>query len=285
MLLIGFINADGQTNGTKNFATTNLVITGDTFVCLHNDTAIYTYSVPHVDTVTYSWNVPAAYILPPVDSSTISVIWYYGGSCGTNTIRVVEQSAGGYIDTGYLNVHVSPKPYANFSSSYLDPIYTKDILYFRDESSGNAFLPVRNWLWSFGDGSTSHFQFPTYFWNTSGNMDVTLTVGNDCGCTDTAHEMITVLENVFVLPNIFTPNKDGYNDEFEVRNSGMSAFTLTIYNRFGAIIFETTGKEIAWDGTNTAGMLMDDGTYFYTVKATSETGKNFNKSGFITLLR
>lgn len=79
-----------------------------------------------------------------------------------------------------------------------------------------------------------------------------LTVFNSNGCFDTASVKIYVEPNLTVyIPNAFTPDGDGTNDCFEVISSGASnkGFNLSIYNRWGELIFESSQKNACWDGT------------------------------------
>ena len=48
---------------------------------------------------------------------------------------------------------------------------------------------------------------------------------------------------------------------------------------------ETTTPEYRWDGTNDKGVKLSDGTYYYILKATTYTGKVYEKTGYIQLLR
>lgn len=69
----------------------------------------------------------------------------------------------------------------------------------------------------------------------------------------------------FELPNVFTPNGDSENDLFiPVSSQFIERLEITIYNRWGTKVFETTDPQINWDGINqTTGQLCADGVYFY----------------------
>lgn len=72
---------------------------------------------------------------------------------------------------------------------------------------------------------------------------------------------------LYVLPNVFTPNGDGLNDYFKPKHKSESVtnIELSIFNRWGRIVFVTTNADIMWDGNeqNTQHEL-ENGTYFYT---------------------
>jgi hypothetical protein len=70
----------------------------------------------------------------------------------------------------------------------------------------------------------------------------------------------------YVLPNVFTPNADGVNDFFiPFPYKYIESIDLKIYDRWGALIFETTDPAINWDGHDkNSGKLCTDGVYYYT---------------------
>jgi gliding motility-associated-like protein len=82
------------------------------------------------------------------------------------------------------------------------------------------------------------------------------------------------------LPNVFTPNDDGINDEFMVQLCDSTQTELTIYNRWGNKVFETTDVNISWNGRTTSGELCSEGSYYYVVITRGKKEK-----GFIQLVR
>lgn len=71
------------------------------------------------------------------------------------------------------------------------------------------------------------------------------------------------------LPNVFTPNGDGFNDLFTpfMPYSGVVKIEMEIYNRWGKRVFRTTDPDILWDGADeTTKLPSSDGVYFYGCK-------------------
>ena len=87
------------------------------------------------------------------------------------------------------------------------------------------------------------------------------------------------------MPNIFTPNNDGQNDQFfPVQMINVKDITLTIYNIWGTEIFETTNVPEGWDGKSN-GQNSPEGTYYWRLNYSSLDDENYSKAGFLTLLR
>lgn len=89
-----------------------------------------------------------------------------------------------------------------------------------------------------------------------------------------------------VVPNIFTPNHDGINDNFKPTYTNIKTVNGYVYNRWGEIIFQWWGLNGYWDGvTFPAGVRVPEGTYYYVIKAYSFTDEEIIKKGFVTLNR
>ncbi|HEX8515079.1 MAG TPA: gliding motility-associated C-terminal domain-containing protein [Bacteroidia bacterium] len=82
-----------------------------------------------------------------------------------------------------------------------------------------------------------------------------------------------------IIPNVFTPNGDGINDEFKVKSNGLVSYSISIFNRWGHKVFESTDQDQGWNGSGSS-----DGTYFYILKAKTRNETEYDKQGYIQLL-
>jgi gliding motility-associated-like protein len=86
------------------------------------------------------------------------------------------------------------------------------------------------------------------------------------------------------MPNAFTPDHDGSNDQFGAVGINVEEYHLKIFNRWGELIFESSDIAYKWDGTH-KGQLVPDGVYVYTLFAKElVTGKRISKTGTVTIL-
>ena len=126
-----------------------------------------------------------------------------------------------------------------------------------------------SYAWDFGDGSTSTLAAPMHTFPFGTVVTVSLTTLDGNGETASFSEQFTTQEQLdfsqIELPNVFTPNGDGKNDEFAPMNERFlgPCAQLSIYNRYGQRMFESLGNNLHWDGYSFAGEPASDGVYFY----------------------
>ncbi len=90
-------------------------------------------------------------------------------------------------------------------------------------------------------------------------------------------------ENIFI-PNIFTPNGDGKNDELCFRGEWVTDFYIAIFNRWGELLYESTDITACWDGRY-KGNICQPGVYAFTCRVNCEANKQSTFKGDITLIR
>jgi gliding motility-associated-like protein len=93
---------------------------------------------------------------------------------------------------------------------------------------------------------------------------------------------------VLYIPNAFTPNSDGINDGFKAVGIGVVEFKLQIFDRWGALIFESNDINKAWDGSvNGKGDSESTKQEVYVWKAEVKDVRNENHYliGHVTLLK
>jgi gliding motility-associated-like protein len=93
------------------------------------------------------------------------------------------------------------------------------------------------------------------------------------------------VNNVYV-PNTFTPNGDGLNDQLYSVGEGIESFEFTLFNRWGSILFQSRDLKNGWDGSY-EGSLVQEGIYSYKVKYHNKcaTENEVIKHGFVLVLR
>jgi gliding motility-associated-like protein len=139
--------------------------------------------------------------------------------------------------------------------------------------------------WDFGDNQVfidTFFNYsasgdwyspsPFHLYDQAGNYNIFYKVAFDNGCADSANISITVADkDSLFLPNVFTPDGDGLNDNFIIGSNGTDKFSVVIYSRWGNTIYKSDlVQQVVWDGRTPDGTLVEPGVYYYVV--TQETG-------------
>ena len=129
------------------------------------------------------------------------------------------------------------------------------------------------------------------------NVKVIATSNDDESCVYISDlKSVTVDVSLFEVPNVFTPNGDGANDEFKLRLYSVKSYSVKIFNRWGRLVYEFQESDVSpgldnkksskgWNG-KINGKLASPGTYFYVVEAEGreEEGKHYTEKGALTLL-
>jgi gliding motility-associated-like protein len=152
----------------------------------------------------------------------------------------------------------------------------------------NTSTGATDYNWNLDEGNMNSTQTnPSFSYDIPGVYDVRL-IASDNNCLDTAFSTITVtgISSIGEIANIFSPNGDGVNDNFFIPTVGMKTLEVFIYNRYGNIVYEWTGKNGYWDGhTYPAGQPVPDGLYFYYLKGLGFDQVEYDLNGQLTLLR
>lgn len=209
---------------------------------------------------------------------------YVYTAAGTYTVTLAAANGFGCADTATKTayVKVTAQPVAGFTLS--PPKVTMDNpgTHVIDNS-----LYAETWLYTMDDGTTYDLSSPFHTYKIPGEYVVTQVVTNSLGCSDTAVRTIEVLPstNVFI-PNAFSPNGDGTNDEWNAVISYITSFELRIFDRWGGAVFETDDVYEGWNGRfRNNGKPMKDEVYVYIIRFRELSGKTREITGHITLLR
>jgi len=150
---------------------------------------------------------------------------------------------------------------------------------------GNDPSVDTNFIWTFGLVNQTPTEVDTSFdditelvtkqYLSEGEYEVCLiVVENMNGCIDTACQQLIVHDVPNLLtPNVFTPGKDGQNDEYYFTGKGVTQFSCQVFNSWGNQVFEFFDITDIWNGENmNTNSPCVDGTYFYiyTVKYSNE---------------
>jgi len=191
----------------------------------------------------------------------------------TVTLNALYRACPATEATRTIQVYPSPEIYLGADTAMCPG--SQPILLSDNQNSANV---LAKWLWN--TGATT----PSIEVVKPGTYYVAVTI-DGCSTTDT----VFVRNDCYIsVPNVFTPNNDGLNDYFfpsQILSSGLVSFNMSIYNRWGQEVFQTTSVNgRGWDG-NFNSLPQPEGVYVYIIEATFKDGQTEHHQGNVTLLR
>ena len=202
----------------------------------------------------------------------------------TYPIQLIVTSDLGCTDdtTVFMQINAYPQVVAEFSYFPNTVLFGEDI-YFENLSTN-----ATSWQWDFGDGVNSIEESPAHSYLTIGTYSITLIASNEFGCNDTiSYQLEISSETLLFVPNTFTPDGDEFNQNWVVQISEIDIydFRITLFNRWGELIWESFDPEVGWDGTIN-GAAVQDGVYTWKIEVgTKFTGKREIFTGHVNVIR
>ena len=236
----------------------------------------------------YQWELSPLHIAPndPTWAIGLEAYKYYH-------IKVTDNRGCTQRDSVMLKAY--PNPVVEITTEPKDTVYLQNphVTYFFKNLSADT-LEISNFYWILNQqyNITSTSPEPTFTYVETGDFSTELKVYNPQGCDTSYFHSVRVEPVKLKVPNVFTPNGDGINDYFIIslekgsdspHNNGgshrghrdeepeyadyepLSSYyekaDLTVFNRWGRIVYQSSDYQNDWDGGGLA-----DGTYYYVLR-------------------
>ncbi len=106
------------------------------------------------------------------------------------------------------------------------------------------------------------------------------------GVESYSNQILVLLAPKLFVPDAFSPNGDGNNDEFMAKGAFWDTFSMTIYSRWGEAVFNTIDpKSTGWSGLLVSGSDAPMGYYTYRVEIKDLKGQTYVRTGRVLLIR
>jgi len=182
---------------------------------------------------------------------------------------------------GHCVLPVTSQPYVVKTAAPPTVKFDKNIAI--NYGSSTQLIPITTgniaaYKWSPATGLSSATEAnPTA--NPTATTTYSLVVTNAEGCEEQAS--ITVAVGVSI-PSVFTPNGDGINDTWNIPALvNYPNCNVSVYNRFGGLVFQSKGYDKAWDSRYN-GKVLPQGTYYYVINTDSGSSP---LTGSVTIIR
>jgi gliding motility-associated-like protein len=188
-------------------------------------------------------------------------------------------------DAIQINVHKVTAAY--LPEKWEDVAPYKHIIYNQSEHA-------THFEWYLNDKKISMERQPVLYLPEAGNYRLRLLAVDQFGCKDeVSYSPISVLlenaplnpDEAIIIPNAFSPNGDGLNDELRIYGQGIKRIDATVFDRWGGIVFEFKGPEEGWKGTDLNGQLLPQDLYTLKYSFVLEDGTSGSRTMQVSLLR
>ncbi|HEX2934098.1 MAG TPA: PKD domain-containing protein [Bacteroidales bacterium] len=205
---------------------------------------------------------------------------YY--EAGVYNVKLTVTGPGGSdTKSRQSTVYVLPKAFFDIAPKFT---YVNDQPVNFFDMSDNA----TEYLWDFGDGTTSKDPSPVHTYTQQGIYNIVLKVRTENNCLDVyTKESAVVVEasGKVEYPNVFSPFANLSENKIFLPAvlDNVLEYHLMIYNRWGEMVFESRNNDIGWDGTYKGKPAKQD-VYMWKVIGKYDNGRSFVKTGDVTLL-
>jgi gliding motility-associated-like protein len=204
---------------------------------------------------TYLWNpstfLSSATVPDPLASPQNNISYIVTGT-----------DANGCSSSDSVNVSITERPVAQFDFTTQYGCFGIII------TTQNKSQLATEYLWDFGDGSTSAETNPVHVYADLTNQTIQLVASNGA-CADTS-ELVNLASDlpVYNIPNIVTANGDGKNDCLHISGTEnfRECYSLKIFNRWGNSVFQTDKADNCWAGKDDDNNELPAAVYFYILE-------------------
>ena len=184
-------------------------------------------------------------------------------------------------------ITVYSHPNAAFTTSPNPATMLQPTIEFADQSS-DAY-GIAYWNWTFGDATDSvrYTQNASHTYADTGTYCARLIITNNKSCADTATNCLIIgpLYTLYI-PDAFSPNGDGKNDEFRAYGNDVKTFEMYIFDRWGMQLFHSNDISNGWNGKlKTNGVICQEDTYVYLINVTDSKNEKHSYLGKVNLIK
>jgi gliding motility-associated-like protein len=241
----------------------------------------YNYDTVNVDLITLAVELGPDTLLCPGGNITLDAgnpgsnyLWNTG-----NTYQTLNISRNGtfWVRVYQYQCQVSDTVHVDMMEELVMPSVLN--LCGHESLTLEAGIVADNYLWNTGETS------PSIVVTEAGNYSLVATMGH-CNLEDSTEVIGKSGISTFYIPNSFTPNGDGLNETFSAQGIDVTFFKMTIFNRWGELLYETSDREKGWDG-KFQGEYVPGGEYVYVIQYanTCSFDQVFQKKGTVAVVR
>ena len=200
---------------------------------------------------------------------------------GTYRLSIIDSNGCSYLDSVSIDLIIPEQPLQAWADDSVIFVGTSTFLH----ATTAADAAYR---WEPADGLNHPYSNTT---EATPETTTTYTVvrSDTTGCEYSVQVTIRCIsiscgESLLFIPNAFTPNDDGQNDQLCLRGENISTFHIAIYSRWGEKVYSSDALDDCWDGRHNGNLCLP-GVYYYTCHIQCANNESSDLKGDITLIR
>ncbi len=247
------------------------------YVALDGDTSSTVKTFPYYDTITgnqlnirneltFIWSSDPTSSIPHPSTEIDPITFTPPLEDVTYKLKVNSLACNSDSSFLYESIHVN----ADFTVEPVEGEAPLEVSMINESVRGYIFT------WDFGDSTFSELENPDpHVYYKPGEYTVLLTIESERHCIDSLRsEIITVEPSDIDIPNVFTPDGDGYNDLFMVYSKSLRYISMEVFSQSGMKVYGFSGEGedlrewTGWNGDiNNSSRKAAPGVYFYIIRA------------------
>ncbi len=261
--------------------------------CVGTDQVFLFSPVSGINDSVLTWNFGDGTEITNFNSNVGGVSYAYPDVSGVYdvTLTVSTTVASGECSNSLTKpafISIFENPTADFTMTPNPTKMSDPTIHFYDESTSGTSV-IENWVWNisgvdFSNSEDFSYEFP----QDTGYYLVRLVITDANGCMDTITRTAIVNGELEIfIPNSFTPDGDGLNDEFlpiTSNNVKSKDYAFYVFNRWGELLFESYNLQNGWNGTF-KGDFVPNGVYVWKVEITDLEGISKKYTGHVSVIR
>jgi len=264
-------------------STTTYTVTVSNGTCSHDTTITIKVLPPAVAGITNPVEICVGKDTTLTATGGGKYVWSTGATTSTITVTpssnttysVMVTSTNGCKDSAYSAVVVDVPTF----NICCDTNIIKGATVVLSTNTSNVVA----YVWTPGSGLNC-YTCPIVSANPTVNTTYTIMGTDSNGCVTFRTVTVDILCTDFIVPNVFTPNGDGKNDDFLIDVAKFDTYSIEIFDRWGLQMYKSDSPSTPWTGKTPGGQDAPDGVYYYIIKATC-SGNDYDKKGFVQIIR
>lgn len=201
---------------------------------------------------------------------------------GSYDVELILNNSDTVIRKGFISVGLTPAATVSVHDTTGYGTFSRIIEAANVNEAQSLFTPY-SYKWDIDGTPVASTRRFVHEFDSAGLYNCRLVISDTLGCSCTLLQSLQIAD-IFLVPNVFSPNNDGQNDEFRITSNGKYFISFKLYSKTGNLVYKTEAKTILWDGKMDSGDDVPEGVYYYIIEVRDPVFRR-KSQGFVYIYR